>query len=237
MAGQPPDGTWQSASSNGLGGPNGQDQVRMAWEAPPPYEQSAYEGYPPPHAAQQPSFQPGGQAYGAGAREEEHHTMAWEQPPGQQAGWDPAPGQQAGWQSSAAEFPAAEFPAPGPAGFTAPGGANVRYPAAGSRAASHSKGFVASLFDFGFTSYVTPKVVKGLYLLSVAWTVIVAIFLLLVGIHLGGATAGTIIFVLIGIAVFGLLSLGSIRVFLEFFMALHRINENIQVLRDRGDEK
>jgi hypothetical protein len=113
----------------------------------------------------------------------------------------------------------------------------VRYPAAGSRAATHSKGFVASLFDFGFTSYVTPKVVKGLYALSVAWTIFVAIFMLLVGIHLGGANAGTIIFVLIGIAVFGLLSLGSIRVFLEFFMALHRINENIQVLRDRGDEK
>jgi hypothetical protein len=227
MAGQPPDGTWQSASSNGQGAPNGQDQVRMAWEAPPPYEQSAYEGYPPPRAAQQPSFQAGGSAYGAGPREEEHHTMAWEQPPGQQASWDPPPGQQAGWQSSAA----------GQAGFSAPGGANVRYPAAGSRAASHSKGFVASLFDFGFTSYVTPKVVKGLYALSVAWTIFVAIFMLLVGIHLGGANAGTIIFVLIGIAVFGLLSLGSIRVFLEFFMALHRINENIQVLRDRGDEK
>jgi len=231
MAGQPPDGTWQSASSNGQGAPNGQDQVRMAWEAPPPYEQSAYEGYPPPRAAQQPSFQAGGSAYGAGPREEEHHTMAWEQPPGQQAGWDPAADHQAGWQS-----PAAEFPGPGQAGFSAPRG-NVRYPAAGSRAASHSKGFVASLFDFSFSSYVTPKVVKGLYALSVAWTVIVAIFLLLVGIHLGGANAGTIIFVLIGIAVFGLLSLGSIRVFLELFMAMHRINENIQVLRDRGDEK
>jgi Domain of unknown function (DUF4282) len=232
MAGQPPDGTWQSASSNGLGAPNGQDQVRMAWDAPPPYEQSAYEGYPPPHHAQQPSFQSGGSAYGAGAREDEHHTMAWEQPPGQQAGWDPAADQQAtggpaGWQSSAH----------GSAGFSAPGGANVRYPAAGSRAASHSKGVVASLFDFSFSSYVTPKVVKGLYALSVAWTVIVAIFLLLVGIHLGGANAGTIIFVLIGIAVFGLLSLGSIRVVLELFMAMHRINENIQVIRARGDEK
>lgn len=212
MAGQPPDGTWQSAGSNGLGAPNGQDQVRMPWEAPPPFEQSAYEGYPPPNAQQQPSFQHAGPAYGM-VGEEEQHTRAWEQPAGQQAAgraaWDPPPGQ------------------PGHAG----------YHAARSRAASHSKGFVASLFDFSFNSYVTPKVVKGLYVLSAVWTVIVAIWLLLVAINLGGDNAATIIFALIGIAVFGLLSLGSIRVFLELFMALHRMNENIQVLRDRGEEK
>jgi hypothetical protein len=160
--------------------------------------------------------------------------MAWEQPLGQQEGWDAPPGQQAGWQSSAPGQ--AEFSAPGSAGFSAPGG-NVRYPAAGSRAASHSKGFVASLFDFSFNSYVTPKVVKGLYGLSAAWTVIVAIFMLLVAIHQGGANVATIIFALCGIVVFGLLFLGAVRVFLELFMALHRINENIQVLRDRGDEK
>jgi hypothetical protein len=212
--------------------PSGQDQVRTGWQAPPPWEQSAYEGYPPPpHGQQQPSYQSGGSAYGAGGSEEDQHTMAWEQPPGQ-AGWQSAPGQE-GFSAPGQEG----FSAPGSAGFSAPGGANVRYPSAGSRAASHSKGFVASLFDFGFTSYVTPKVVKGLYLLAAVWTVIVAIWLLLVAINLGGDNAATIIFALVGIIVFGLLSLGAIRVFLELFMALHRINENIQVLRDRGEEK
>src|SRR5579859_6032680 len=62
MSGHPPDGTWQSESVNGQGGP---EQVRMAWQPPraqgqphehgrpyeqppPPWEQAAYEAPPPP---------------------------------------------------------------------------------------------------------------------------------------------------------------------------------------------
>jgi hypothetical protein len=230
MAGQPPDGTWQSKAFNGQAAPNGQDQVRMAWQAPPPHEQPAYESYPAPPSPQS-SFQQGGQAYGADAESDEHRTMAWEQPPVPPTSWDQPGGQRAGWHS------AAEFPAPGQTGhaaYSVPG--NAAYQAPRQRAANHSKGFLASLFDFGFNSFVTPKVVKGLYALAAVWTIFVAIFLLLVAINFGGANVGTVLFSLVGIAVFGLLSLGTIRVFLELFMALHRINENIQVLRDRGDE-
>src|SRR6202012_374287 len=89
--------------------------------------------------------------------------------------WDPA-AQQAGWP-----------PAP-------PG--NQAFVARQRESAQH-KGFVSSLFDFGFNSYVTPKVIKGLYLLATLWTILVAIFLLLVIFNLGGVNAGIIIFALI----------------------------------------
>ena len=39
------------------------------------------------------------------------------------------------------------------------------------------------------------------------------------------------------IVLFVLLSLGAIRVFLETFMALHRMNENLQALRDRDEAR
>jgi hypothetical protein len=105
------------------------------------------------------------------------------------------------------------------------------------RQVGRQKGFVGSLFDFSFNSYVTPKVIKGLYVLAALWTIFVAVFLLLIGVHFGGANAGTIIFCLVSVVIFILLSLGSVRVFLELFMALHRINENIQALRDRGEPR
>lgn len=127
-------------------------------------------------------------------------------PPQEQATWG-LPGQQAAWQASAARQPAGK-----------------------------GKGFVASLFDFSFRSFVTPKVVKGLYVLGTIWTALWAILLFLIGLHFGHATFGTVIFLIVAVAVFILLSLGVLRVVLEYFMVLFRINENIQQLRDRDRE-
>lgn len=130
----------------------------------------------------------------------------------QQASFDlPGNGQQAAWQ------------APG----QAPGRAQPR------PGAARGKGFVASLFDFGFTSFVTPKLVKALYVLAVLWTALWALIFIRFGFHYG-ATAGLFILILV-VPVYVLLSLGAIRVFLELFMVLHRINDNIQAMRDRDN--
>jgi len=225
MAGQPPDGTWQSASVNGQDGP---ERVRLPWEPPraqgwpyeqaqpgqpygqpyeqppPPYEQAAHEAYPPPRP--QSYSQPGEPAYGGGDAQPDHHTLAWDQG-GQGQGGPPGRGQ-----------------------------AYHATRAASRAAAGRGKGYVASLFDFSFTSFVTPKVIKGLYVLGVAWTALWAILIFLIGVHLGHAVFSTIVFMLILDIVFVLLTLGVIRVILEFFMVQFRINENIQALRDRDDQ-
>jgi hypothetical protein len=238
MAGQPPDGSWQSASPNGQPGP---EQVRVAWQPPQAQPQSygpgqsfeqeqAYgQGRPYP----QPPYAQASGGYSEGSLADQH-TQAWEpgaqQAPGQQFGAQQAAPQQFGGQQYGAEQAG-----PQQAGWPPPPG-NSAF-AARQRHVSRQKGFVASLFDFGFNSFVTPKVIKGLYVLAALWTIFVAVFLLLVAVHLGGANPGTIIFCLISLAIFILLSLGTIRVFLEFFMALHRINENIQSLRDRDEAR
>jgi hypothetical protein len=235
MAGQPPDGSWQSASPNAQ---PGQEQVRVAWPSPQAqhqsydpgqsygqgqaydpgqsYEQGQAYGQGQPQAQPQPQPQP--QAYGQGSPYPQQSyaqaggygaavgdTQAWEAR-AQQAGWPPAP--------------------PGNPGFVAR-----------QRPVSRQKGFLASLFDFSFDSYVTPKVIKGLYRLAALWTVVVALMLLAIVIHFGGFKFTTLLVYLPPIVLFVLLSLGAIRVFLETFMALHRMNENLQALRDRDRDE
>jgi hypothetical protein len=123
----------------------------------------------------------------------------------QQASYD-LPGQQAAWQ----------------------GQAQAQARPAGAR----RKGFIASLFDFSFTSFVTPTVVKTLYALATIAVFVWALFFVLVGFHFGHATGGLFVLIVI-VPISVVLMLGSLRVCLEVFMALHRINENVQEMRDR----
>ena len=96
------------------------------------------------------------------------------------------------------------------------------------------KGFLGSLFDFSFNSFVTPKIIKVLYVLFTIWTVIWALILLRFGFKYGGVGAG--IFVLIVVEpIFILLTLGVYRVILEAFMVVFRIYEETKKIRERGE--
>jgi Domain of unknown function (DUF4282) len=101
--------------------------------------------------------------------------------------------------------------------------------------AARSKGFVASLFDFSFSSFVTPKLIRALYVLATIWTVVLTIAFCSFCVHFAGSGGATIVFLLIAAPIMFLLGLGSIRVGFEVFMVLHRLNENIQAIRDRSD--
>lgn len=202
MAGQPPhDGPWQSGS----------DRARAAWQQEPPYEPLAetarhpvqsYDAPPPGDQGYPPPQHP----YGPG-RPQGYATGGPGYESADQQGSFDLPGQQGEWQS--------------------PGQARMQ----GRPAAPRGKGFIASLFDFGFTSFVTPKLVKALYVLAVLWTLVVAIFLTLVGFNINSG-AGWSMLILV-VPVYVLLSLSGTRVFLELLMGLHRINDNIQAIRDR----
>lgn len=209
MAGQPPqDASWQS----------GQDKARASWpqQEHPPYEPLAETAKhpvqsfdaPPPGGAG-PGYPPPRHEYAAGRPQGYSAGGPGYEAADQQASFDlPGNGQQAAWQAPAAR-----------AGRPAPG---------------RGKGFLASLFDFGFTSFVTPKLVKALYALAVIWTVLWAIVFINFSFKYGGVTGGLFVLILI-IPVYALMSLAAIRVFLEIFMALHRINENIQAIRERDN--
>jgi hypothetical protein len=214
MAGQPPqDASWQSS---------GQEQARAAWQPQdPPFEPLAETAKHPiqSHATPPPGnrgqgYPPPQHEYAAGRPEGYASGGPGYGAADQQAAWDVS-GQQASWQ----------------AGQQA--GQAARQPSGRAAGSAHAKGFVASLLDFGFTSFVTPKLVKALYFLAALWTGLWVLILIRLGFHYG-VVAGLFMLVLV-IPVYALLSLGVIRVFLELFMVLHRINENIQAIRDRND--
>ena len=94
---------------------------------------------------------------------------------------------------------------------------------------------MASLFDFSFSSFVTPKIIRALYVLATIWTAIMTIAFCSLCVRIGGGGGSTIIFLIIAAPILFLLGLGSVRVVFEVFMVLYRLNENIQAIRDRGD--
>jgi hypothetical protein len=102
-----------------------------------------------------------------------------------------------------------------------------------SKTARASKGFVASLFDFSFNSFVTPKIIKALYVLATVWTVILALFFLRLGFK-GGAESGIITLIVV-VPIFVLLTLGFCRMLLEFFMVAYRIHDELKAIRERSD--
>ena len=96
-----------------------------------------------------------------------------------------------------------------------------------------SKDFLNALFDFGFTSFVTPKVVKVLYLLIVIVAglsgLAVAVTALASNLVLG------LVVLLIGAPLYFLVVTALYRILLEFFMVIFRMAEDIRALRERGE--
>ena len=123
---------------------------------------------------------------------------------------------------------------PGPQGQSAPHWQAVvgLTSAAGTKAKGDARGFLGALFDFSFTSFVTPKIIKVLYVLITAWTVIWALIFLRYGFKYGGAAGGFFTLLVVD-PILVLMTLGVYRVVLELFMVVHRMHDDLKAVRDR----
>jgi hypothetical protein len=91
-----------------------------------------------------------------------------------------------------------------------------------------AKGFLESLFDFSFTAFITSKIIKFLYGLSIAGAGLGSVFLIVGGF---GVSAGVgILMLLIGAPLLFLLGVIYARVLLEIIIVIFRIAENIAVI-------
>jgi hypothetical protein len=111
------------------------------------------------------------------------------------------------------------------------GPAAVRHPAA--REAADTAGFLGALFDFGFTSFVTPKVVKVLYALLMIGTVVSALAFTIIVFKV--STAFGILTLVFGDPLVILIVMAIYRMILEFFVVTFRVAEGIQALQERGE--
>ena len=206
MAGQPQEPSWQSAA---------QDQTRQDWRTyPPPSADNAdrQDSYGYPQSA-------GGQGYGQGYPQQAgypgaSYTAQDQAYSGQDQGYAGSQGQAAPhWQAVA--------------------GMSQAPPKGKSKGSS--KGFLGALFDFSFTSFVTPKIVKVLYVLITIWTVIWALVFLRLGFKYGGAAGGFFTLVVVD-PILVVLTLGVYRMVLELFMVVHRMHDDLKALRDRAED-
>jgi Domain of unknown function (DUF4282) len=235
LAGQPQEPPWQSYP------PAAAEQDSYSYPPPPSsssgqgYGQSSYgqqagQGYPGPSYT--PADQGGYQAAGAqdtylGSQDQAYPGAQDQGYPGPQDQGYPGPQDQG--------YPGPQDQGyPGPQGQPTPQwqGAPGQYSAA--KAKGDAKGFLGALFDFSFTSFVTPKVVKVLYVLITVWTVLWALIFLRYGFKYGGAAGGFFTLLVVD-PILILLTLGAYRVVLELFMVVHRIHEDLKAIRERGD--
>jgi hypothetical protein len=86
------------------------------------------------------------------------------------------------------------------------------------------KGFFGALFDFGFEHFITPMIVKFVYILALVALVIAWLVFLVAG-FADSITSGVVVLVLGPILL--LLYLAFIRMTLEFYLALVRMSEDI----------
>jgi hypothetical protein len=89
------------------------------------------------------------------------------------------------------------------------------------------KGFFASLFDISFSSLITTRIIKAIYVIILVVLSLVALLALITGIARGGASIiATVILVPLGFLLYTIFA----RVYLEIVIVLFRIMETNQEL-------
>lgn len=113
----------------------------------------------------------------------------------------------------------------GAAGIGGPGGFST------ADASAQAKGFFSKLFDFSFSSYITPSIVKVVYILAIA---LVVLGWLGTSAAAFGSNAALGIFVLLILGpLYALFILVIVRITLEFYTAVIRIAEDVHELKSR----
>jgi len=94
-----------------------------------------------------------------------------------------------------------------------------------------TKGFFGALFDFSFTHFVTPMVVKVLYILG---TIAIGLAYIVIVIAAFTNSAGGGILALIAGAIVAIIYLALFRITLEFYVSVVRMSEDIHKRLPKG---
>jgi hypothetical protein len=99
--------------------------------------------------------------------------------------------------------------------------------------AAESKGFFGALFDFSFTSFVTTKIIKVLYVLILVLAVVSALVYTIIAFKVSAGFG--FLTLVIGDPLFIIIVMAFWRLVLEAFVVVFRIAEDIRALRERGN--
>ncbi len=118
-------------------------------------------------------------------------------------------------------------PPPGPgAGAPPPGASPGPYPSSSGPASAGvpGSGFFAALFDFSFSRFITPMIIRFVYILATA-LIGLTWFALLITSFASSAASGLVV-LLLG-PVVALVYLAFVRMTLEIYLAVVRMSEDI----------
>jgi hypothetical protein len=121
--------------------------------------------------------------------------------------------------------------APGQAGF-GPGGVQPMGAPAGASRGADGRGFLSALFDFSFTSFVTTRIIKVLYVLILVLVSLVALFYTIIAFRL--STGFGLLVLIIGDPLYIIIVMAFWRLLLEAFVVVFRIAEDVRAIRERG---
>ena len=215
MAGQPPEPSFQPSQQD-----QGMTQGRPAWQP---------STYTPPGGSGQPGY--AAPSYSASGQDQAQAQVQSYPPPQDQTytSLGQGQGQYQGYQPPSYAQPGQSASGPPPQWQAAP-----PTPAKPRQRAAGEKGFIGSLFDFSFTSLVTPKIVKVLYILFTIWTALIGLSILIIGFKTGGVAGGLFTLIIVE-PIFVLLTLGIYRVVLELFVVVFRIYDELKKISENTD--
>jgi hypothetical protein len=118
--------------------------------------------------------------------------------------------------------PAQSYPPPqGPGGYAPP-----------PPTRRDSRGFFARLFDFSFGSFITPTIIKVIYILLIIVIALMMLTIVIVG-FTQSVVAG-LLALIIGAPIGGFLYILFARVWLEIIIVLFRIHDNTEEMARGG---
>lgn len=131
-------------------------------------------------------------------------------------------------------------PAPNQSGQPEQPGSGFDYappPAPGQQhhASSKGTGLVAKLFDFSFSTFITPSIITIVYMLAIAWIVLSWLIMAMNAFQINVAV-GVFTLLVVG-PLFAALSVMVTRVVLEFFSAVIRLAEDVGALRNHNEQQ
>jgi Domain of unknown function (DUF4282) len=147
-------------------------------------------------------------------------TPIWQAGPGQGAPGQGAPGQGAPGQARPG------FGGPSPTGAQ-PMGRPMMEPQT-----ADARGFLSALFDFSFTSFVTTRIIKVLYVLILILVLLSALIFTYDMFRVSALTG--LLTLVIGDPLFILIVMAFWRLVLESFVVRFRIAEDVRAMRERG---
>jgi len=103
----------------------------------------------------------------------------------------------------------------------------------GMSQAADARSFLSALFDFSFTSFVTTKIIKILYVLILVMTSLSALIFTISAFRLSAGFG--LVTLIIGDPLFIIIVMALWRLVLESFIVRFRIAEDVRALRERAD--